>query len=63
MADWFDDQPGAGGIPAGPRLKASLFLPNGKGLVYIDSDGGFWQTQLVKNADGTATLKLVPVDF
>jgi len=60
---WFDDYTPAAGIPAGPKLKATIFVPQGVGIGWIDASGYVWQQVLVDNGDGTVDLKLQQVTF
>lgn len=59
--DHFDTQPGSAGIPAGPRLKSSLFIPSGLGIVWTDANGNRWQQTVVLDDNGNPTLQLQQV--
>jgi hypothetical protein len=54
--EFVEQKIGSGGTPIGPRLRGSIFVPLGIGVVYEDGQGGYWMQRLARNADGTALL-------
>lgn len=55
--DFIGVQNTPGGVAAGPKLLASLFVPAGMGLVFTNPDDGtFWQLRLAQNPDGTTYI-------
>lgn len=61
----------SGGSKIGPKLNASMFIPSGYGLVFIDSSGLFWRLALaqdasgntIKDEGGTPQMQLVQIEI
>jgi hypothetical protein len=51
-SDWLEDKVSSNGTPTGPRLRGSMFVPPGMGLVFEASDGKLWQLRLAQDANG-----------
>lgn len=59
--DFFDVQIGSAGRAVGPKLRASLFIPSGMGLVWQDTNGTWWQETFVIDESGQGTTQLFPI--
>ncbi len=61
--DKIEDKIGTSGTPLGIRLKSSVFVPFGMGVVFEGNNGDYYSLQLGYDEDNNPILKTVPVSI
>ncbi len=51
--NYLDVEYGASGSPQCLKLKTSIVVPSGVGIIWKSSDGKYWQERQALNADGS----------